>query len=84
MKWLKSRGFTDRLYILNLAFTWLFTLVCITLTVLSGLLVITDLSIISYGLPVVWGELSVHTGFIIWKSKAENMAKFNSQENIQM
>lgn len=82
-KWIKSRGFTDRLYILNLFLTWLFTLYCMSITILQKVLSISDFSIIIYGLPVVWTELSVHTGFIVWKSKGENMAKWN-KENIQM
>lgn len=94
MKWWKSRGFTDKLYVINLLLTWAFTIVCIVLTVLQSTLGITNLSIISTGFPVVWTELSVHTGFIIWKSKAENMSKWKrkeskenketNQENIQM
>ena len=83
IKWWKSRGFTDKLYVLNLTFTWLFTIICLVLTFYQSDLGIIDFSVVIYGLPVVWGELSVHTGFIIWKSKAENMAKYN-KDNIQM
>lgn len=81
----KKRSFTDRLYVVNLVFAWLFILVCIILTVLSGYLNITDLSIVSIGIPTVFAELSVHTGFIIWKAKVENCRKFkdvNAQQNI--
>jgi hypothetical protein len=28
---------------------------------------------------VVWGELSLHTGFIIWKAKTENCIKKNKE-----
>lgn len=81
---MKKRGFTDRLYTLNLVLTWLFTLVCIAITLLSGRLYITDFSVISVGLGVVWGELSIHTGFVIWKAKCENMQKYGKEDNISM
>ena len=84
IKWFKSRGFTDKLYFLNLAFAWVFTIFCMVITVIQSTLYITDFSIVIYGLPVVWAELSVHTGFIIWKSKAENMSKYDKKDNIQM
>lgn len=84
IKWWKSRGFTDKLYFLNLAFAWVFTIFCMVITVIQSMLYITDFSIVIYGLPVVWAELSVHTGFIIWKSKAENMSKYDKKDNIQM
>ena len=84
INWFKSRGFTDKLYFLNLAFAWVFTIFCMVITVIQSMLYITDFSIVIYGLPVVWAELSVHTGFIIWKSKAENMSKYDKKDNIQM
>ena len=84
INWFKSRGFTDKLYFLNLAFAWAFTIFCMVITVIQSMVYITDFSIVIYGLPVVWAELSVHTGFIIWKSKAENMSKYDKKDNIQM
>ncbi len=77
---MKDRGFSDRLYFLNLCLTWLFVIVCIVLTVLSPILQIDDLSIISYGLPAVFAELGIHTGFIVWKAKHENISKFGYPE----
>ena len=74
------RGFTDRLYFLNLTLAWLFVIVCVIVTSLSGKLQITDLSLISVGIPAVFGELAVHSGFIIWKAKVENTYKFNSKQ----
>lgn len=76
---MKDRGFSDRLYFLNLCLTWLFVIICIVLTVLSPILQIDDLSIISYGLPAVFAELGIHTGFIVWKAKHENISKFGWQ-----
>lgn len=78
-----KRGFTDKLYFANLIFAWGFMAVSILLTVFSSKLGIVDMTVISVGVPAVFGELSIHTGFIIWKAKAENMAKWN-KDNIQM
>ena len=72
----KNRGFTDKLYFLNLTLSWLFILVCIVITIFSGSLGITDLSIASVGIPAVFTELGIHTGFIVWKAKTENISKF--------
>ena len=63
---LKFRGFTDRLYFLNLTLSWLFIIVCIVMTALEGRLGITDLSIASVGIPAVFAELG---------------AKFNPPDN---
>lgn len=84
IKWLKSRGFTDRLYVLNLMFAWFFTVFCMVITLMQNELNIVDFSIIAYGIPAVFGELAVHTGYVVWKSKAENMSKWNNKDNIQM
>lgn len=73
---MKKRGFTDKLYFLNLSLAWMFLLCCLIVTILSGRLGITDLSICSYGIPAVFAELGIHTGFVIWKAKAENISKY--------
>lgn len=73
---MKKRGFTDKLYFLNLTLSWLFIIVCIIITALSGTLGITDLSLVSVGIPAVFTELGVHTGFVVWKAKTENISKF--------
>ena len=72
---LKDRGFSDKLYFLNFTITWIFVLICIAITLLSGYLNITDLSLVSYGIPTVFAELGVHTGYIVWKAKSENINK---------
>lgn len=79
----KKRGFTDRLYLINLLLSWSFIFVCIVLTMISGVLCITDLSVVSYGIPAIFAEQGLHTGFIIWKAKAENMAKYGKKDDIQ-
>jgi hypothetical protein len=45
------------------------------LNAVSGYLNIAELAIITYGMPVVWGEVGLHTGFMIWKAKVENCRK---------
>lgn len=74
-----KRGFTDTLYFFNLAFAWIFLIVCIILTAFSGILMITDMSLVNVGIPAVFAELGIHTGFIIWKAKNENMNKFGTE-----
>lgn len=73
-----ERGFTDQLYWLNFRCTWLFVAVCVIVTLLSGVLQISDLSLASYGIPAAFAELGVHTGYIIWKAKSENINKHPS------
>ena len=79
----KNRGFMDKLYFMNLIFAWLFTVICIVLNAVSGSLNVYDLSVISYGLPVVWGELGIHTGFIVWKAKTENCRKHKDVNKLE-
>ena len=69
------RGFMDKLYFYNLQFAWRFTIASFLLNAISGYLNITELAIITYGMPVVWGEVGLHTGFMIWKAKVENCRK---------
>ena len=71
----KKRGFTDKLYWMNLRFAWIFTILCIILNVFSGKLGVYDLSVTVYGLPVVWGEVAFQTKWIIEKASIENKRK---------
>lgn len=79
----KKRGFMDKLYFLNLSFAWLFTVACLLLNTFSGYLGVYDLSVVNGGLPVVWGELTVHTGFMIWKAKCENCRKYKDVNKLE-
>lgn len=72
---IKNRGFTDKLYFLNFIITWVFVFICLILTAVSGALGITDMSVASYGIPAAFAELGVHTGYIVWKAKSENINK---------
>lgn len=81
---IKRRGFTDRLYFANLISAWIYTLICVILSIFGGRLGIEDYSFVSVVCPLVWGEVAVHSGFIIWKAKSENIAKKGHPENITM
>lgn len=70
-----KRGFSDKLYYYNFRAVWIFAGACFGLNALSGVLGITDLAIITYGIPAAFTELGIHTGFIIWKAKVENCRK---------
>lgn len=78
------RGFTDKLYYYNFRAVWLFVAACFILTAASGYLGVTDLSIVSVGIPAVFAELGVHTGFIIWKAKTENCRKHKDKSNEEL
>lgn len=79
---MKKRGFTDRLYWLNFKITWLFVAVCVLMTFLSGVINMTDLSIINVGVPAAFAELGIHTGFVVWKAKVENIEKHKCDMDI--
>lgn len=86
-----KRGFTDTLYFINLAFAWIYTFLCTLFTLLGSYLNIQDYSFVSIVCPLVWAELTVHTGLIIHKAKCENLSKFtkdnvvdNASMNINM
>ena len=80
IKWLKSRGYTDRLYFLNLTLVWIFVVVCIVLSFMGLDHEMGNFDIISYGLPAAFGELGIHTGFVVWKAKHENLNKYPRAE----
>ena len=46
-----------------------------TAVFLSGVLSI-DTSALTVIIPSAYGELAVHTGFVIWKAKTENARKY--------
>lgn len=78
---MKSRGFTDKLYFLNLTLSWLFILVCVILQIYAIQHEAMTLDIAVYGIPAVFAELSIHTGFVVWKAKHENISKFGGRDN---
>lgn len=80
----KKRGYMDRLYFINFVTVWVFVCLCYFLTVFSGFCAISDLSIVSVGVPCAFTELGIHTGFIVWKAKTENISKYGGKNNITM
>ena len=75
IKYIKSRGFTDKLYFTNLVFTWIYTLMCLIFSIMGSRIGIEDYSFVSIVCPLIWAELGIHTGFIIHKAKVENVKK---------
>ena len=71
----QRQGFTGKLYFINLILTWSVVTVCVILTALSGILGITDLSVLATIVQYAFGELGVFTGFFVWKAKTENCRK---------
>ena len=70
-----KRGFTDRLYIYNVIFVTAVVVISFIAVFMSGWLGL-ETSAISVIVPSAYAELSVHTGFIIWKAKCENARKY--------
>ncbi len=79
---MRKRGFTDRLYLTNFIITWVFVLMCYIATLFSGILNVTDLSTLSAGITCAFSELAIHTAFIIWKAKVENIEKHKKDFDI--
>ena len=70
-----KRGFTDKMYLYNVAFVTAVVIISFIAVFLSGKLSL-DTSAISVIVSSAYGELAVHTGFVIWKAKAENARKY--------
>lgn len=81
-RYMRKRGFTDKLYLTNFIITWVFVLLCFIATLVSGYLEITDLSVLSAAITCAFGELAIHTGFIVWKAKVENCRKHKMDVDI--
>lgn len=82
MRRIKRRGFTDRLYFINFVITWIFVALCFVATLFSGILGITDLSVLSSSITCAFAELGIHTGFVVWKAKVENIEKHKNDLDI--
>lgn len=81
-RYMRKRGFTDKLYLTNFIITWMFVLMCFIATLCSGILGITDLSVLSSAITCAFAELGIHTGFIVWKAKVENCRKHKNDMDI--
>ena len=79
----RNRGFTDKLYFINLTLTWIYTLLCMLFTLLGKHIGIEDYSFVSIVCPLIWAELTVHTGFVVYKAKCENLRKFTGDSVVE-
>ena len=77
----RKRGFTDKMYLYNVVFVTAVVIISFIAVFLSGKLMI-DTSALNVIIPSAYAELAVHTGFVIWKAKAENARKYKDV-NIQ-
>lgn len=75
-KLIKGRGFTDKLYFYNFCSVHIIIAAILAITALSGVLGITDLSPLNNIPQWAYGELGLHTAFVVWKAKTENSRKF--------
>lgn len=82
-KLIKNRGYTDKLYFYNFCAVQLTIAAIMVITALGGVLGLTDLSPLAYIPQWAYGELGIHTGFIVWKAKAENQRKYRFGRNGQ-
>lgn len=80
-KYIKNRGFTDKLYTINFIMTWIFVWGCFIASLFSGKLGITDLSPMTTAISCCFGELGIHTGFVVHKARVENLAKHNKLQD---
>ena len=80
IKYLKSRGFTDRIYLINLILVWIYTIFCGIISIFAQNIGITDFSFITVVCPLLWADLAVHTGFVVWKAKVENLSKWTGND----
>ena len=81
-RFMRKRGFTDRLYLTNFVFTWVFVALCYIATLFSGILGITDASVLGVSVSCAFAELGIHTGFVVWKAKVENIEKHKADLDI--
>lgn len=73
---MSRQGTMMKLYFLNLKLAWVYTYIALAVTVFSGVLGIMDLSVITTSIPCVFGEVTVFSAFIVWKTKVENCRKY--------
>ena len=68
--------FSKKMYLFTTGFAIFCVLVTFALIAFSGLLGITDLSVLGIIITSCFAEVSVHSGFYIWKAKYENGRKY--------
>jgi len=55
--------------------------VCVILTAIGQYTGNTSMDLLVYGIPAAFGELAIHTGFIIHKARVENLKKHELDTN---
>lgn len=83
MQRIKNRGFTDRLYFYNFCTVHIIVAAILAITALGGTLGLTDLSPLANIPQWAYGELGLHTAFIVWKAKAENCRKHKDYSKLK-
>lgn len=73
---IRNRGFTDRLYFYNFCAVHIIVAAILIITALGGVLGLVDLSPLTNIPQWAYGELGLHTAFIVWKAKEENQRKY--------
>lgn len=72
----KKMEFTKKMYLFTTGFAVFCVLITFCLIAFSGYLGITDLSVLGIVISSCFAEVSVHSGFYIWKAKFENGRKY--------
>lgn len=78
-----KRGFTDRLYFYNFCAVHIIVAAILAITSLGGVLGLTDLSPLANIPQWAYGELGLHTAFIVWKAKTENCRKHKDYSKLK-
>lgn len=68
--------FSKKMYLFTTGFAIFCVIITFFLIGFSGLLGITDLSVLGVVITSCFAEVSVHSGFYIWKAKYENGRKY--------
>lgn len=72
----KKKETTKQMYLFNVCFVTAIVAVTYILMLLSAYVEHIDLSPTSVIVPAAFGELAIHTGFVVWKAKCENIHKY--------
>lgn len=72
----KKMEFSKKMYLFTTGFAIFCVLVTFMLIAFSGFLGISDLSVLGVVITSCFAEVSVHSGFYIWKAKYENGRKY--------
>ena len=72
----KPKEFTKSMYKYNVVFVTIIVFLSFVLMFISSTVTYIELSPISVIIPSAFAELGMHTGFVIWKSKCENIHKY--------